>query len=111
MSWIKTKKDNTNDYPKAIKRARLIWTAIFTTSIFAIVLFFSIIIIRIQHSTLYSRLDSRLVELTNLSQNALDLFKIQTNEALPNFLFEKGQSIQVYGPGGNLRFTIGERMP
>src|SRR6056297_1302022 len=111
MSWVKTKKDNTNDYPKAIKRARLIWTAIFTVSIFAVVLFFSVIIIRIQHSMLYSRLDSRLVELNNLSQNALDLFKMQTNDALPHFLFEKGQSIQVYGPAGNLRFTIGERMP
>src|SRR6056297_3395051 len=111
MSWVKTKKDNTNDYPKAIKRARLIWTAIFTLSIFAVVLFCSVIIIRIQQSMLYSRLDSRLVELTNLSQNALDLFKMQTNDALPGFLFEEGQSIQVYGPAGNLRFTIGERMP
>jgi len=111
MSWVKSKKEDTNDYPQAIKRARLIWTAIFTASIFTIVLFFSIIIIRIQHSTLYARVDSRLIELTNLSQNALDLFKMQTNEALPGFLFEKGQSIQVYGPGGNLRFTIGERMP
>jgi signal transduction histidine kinase len=111
MSWVKTKKDNTNDYPKSIKRARLIWTAIFTVSIFAIVLFFSVIIIRIQQSMLYSRLDSRLVELTNLSQNALDLFRMQTTDSLPAFLFEEGQSIQVYGPAGNLRFTIGERMP
>ena len=111
MSWAKTKKDNTNDYPKSIKRARFIWTAIFTVSIFAVVLFFSVIIIRIQQSMLYSRLDSRLVELTNLSQNALDLFRMQTTESLPSFLFEEGQSIQVYGPGGNLRFTIGERMP
>src|SRR6056297_1559135 len=111
MSWVKTKKDNTNDYPKAIKRARFIWTAIFTVSIFAVVLFFSVIIIRIQQSMLYSRLDSRLIELTNLSQNALDLFRMQTTDSLPDFLFEEGQSIQVYGPGGNLRFTIGERMP
>lgn len=111
MSWVNHKTDNTNDYPKTLKRARLLWTFIFTVSIFAIVLFFSIIIIRIQHSTLYTRLDSRLVELTNLSQNALDLFRIQSNESLPGFLFEEGQSIQVYGPAGNLRFTIGARMP
>ncbi|MEA1884789.1 MAG: HAMP domain-containing sensor histidine kinase [Thermotogota bacterium] len=111
MSWVNPKTDNTNDYPKTLKRARLLWTFIFSLSIFAIVLFFSVIIIRIQQSTLYSRLDSRLMELTNLSQNALDLFRIQNNEALPGFLFEEGQSIQVYGPADNLRFTIGAKMP
>jgi len=111
MSWVKIKKENMNDYPKTLKRARLQWTAIFTVSIFAIVLFFSIFIIRIQHTTIDARLDSRLIELTNLSQNALDLFRIQNDESLPSFLFEEGQSIQVYGPAGNLRFTIGERMP
>ena len=110
MSWGKKKKENMNNYPKTLKRARLQWTAIFTVSIFAIVLFFSIFIIRIQHTTIDARLDSRLIELTNLSQN-LDLFRIQSEESLPSFLFEEGQSIQVYGPGGNLRFTIGQRLP
>lgn len=111
MLWVKNRNDHSNDYPKTIKKARFIWTAIFTASIFAVVLFFSSIILTIQQSMLYSRLDSRLVELTNLSQNALDLFRLETNDTLPGFLFEEGQSIQVFGPTGNLRFNIGERMP
>ncbi len=109
--WVENKRSNESDYPRELKRARLMWTFIFTVSIFFIVLFFSVVIIRIQHSTVFSRLDSRLVELANLPQKAADLFRFQVNENLPRFLYEEGQFLQVFGPDGTLRFSIGEPIP
>ncbi|HOO33204.1 MAG TPA: HAMP domain-containing sensor histidine kinase [Thermotogota bacterium] len=121
MSLIKLKRKEketeqkdefSQEYPKALKKARLNWSFLFTIAIFCVVLFFSLIIIRFQESTLFNRIDNRLIEMTNLSQTAVDRFRIPEDEGdIPQFFFEKGQFIQVYDTNGNLKMALGEQIP
>jgi signal transduction histidine kinase len=106
------KDDFSKDYPKALKKARLNWSLLFTVAIFSVVLIFSLITIRFQQVTVFNRIDNRLVELTNLSQTAIDRFRMPEGEGeLPQFLFEEDQFIQIYDPTGNLRFELGAKIP
>jgi len=98
-----------NETPKALRRARVLWTLIFAGALFGIVLVFSLITLRFHKSNMMNRIDSRLLQFSNLSNRITD--QLKKEDAPPPFLFEEGVGIQLYDANARLRAAVGVQFP